>query len=65
MIFASISAHGVTGTWLDEILELGVPLVLLVGLWWWSTRKNKKKARSTPAAPAPSGTPTPEAEAKK
>ena len=57
MIFASISAHGVTGTWLDEILELGVPLVLLVGLWWWSTRKEKKKPK--PGAPAP------ETEAKK
>jgi hypothetical protein len=66
MIFASVSAHGATGTWLDEILELGVPLVLFVGLWWWSTRKEKKKAKSsTRGAPAPSGAPTPEAEAKK
>ena len=64
MIFASVSAHGATGTWLDEILELGVPLVLFVGLWWWSTRK-EKKAKSTRGAPAPSGAPTPEAEAKK
>ena len=60
MIFASVSAHGVTGTWLDEILELGVPLVLFVGLWWWSTRKEKKKAKSSTR-----GAPTPEAEAKK
>ncbi|TMG66637.1 MAG: hypothetical protein E6H81_13485 [Chloroflexi bacterium] len=44
-------AHGVTGTWLDEILELGVPLVLFAGLWWWSTRKEKK--RSGGAAPRP------------
>jgi len=65
MIFASVSAHGVTGTWLDEILELGVPLVLFIGLWWLSTRKEKKKAKSTRGAPAPSGAPTPEAEAKK
>jgi len=43
MIFASVSTHGVTGTWLDEILELGVPLVLFIGLWWWSTRKEKNK----------------------
>jgi hypothetical protein len=65
MILASVSAHGVTGTWLDEILELGVPLVLFIGLWWWSTRKEKKKAKSTRGAPAPSGAPTPEADAKK
>jgi len=60
MIFASVSAHGATGTWLDEILELGVPLVLFVGLWWWSTRKEKKKAKSSTR-----GAPPPEAEAKK
>jgi len=65
MIFASVSAHGATGTWLDEILELGVPLVLFVSLWWWSTRKGKKKDQSTREAPARSGTPTPEAETKK
>ena len=58
MIFASVSTHGATGTWLDEILELGVPLVLFIGLWWWSTRKEKKKAK--PAAP-----PRAKAEAKK
>jgi hypothetical protein len=52
MIFASISAHGATGTWLDEILELGVPLVLFIGLGWWSTRKEKKKAKSTPKVEA-------------
>jgi hypothetical protein len=52
MIFASVSAHGVTGTWLDEILELGVPLILFVGLWWWSTRKEKKKAKSASAPKA-------------
>lgn len=63
MIFASVSTHGATGTWLDEILELGVPLVLFIGLWWWSTRKEKKKSKST--ARAPSGTATPEVEAKK
>ncbi len=49
---ASISAHGVTGTWLDEILELGVPLVLFIGLWWWSTRKEKQRAKTKPAAKA-------------
>ena len=65
MIFASVSAHGATGTWLDEILELGVPLVLFIGLWWWTTRKEKKKAKSTGRAAAPSGAPAREADAKK
>jgi hypothetical protein len=50
VIFASVSAHGATGTWLDEILELGVPLVLFIGVWGWSTRKEKKKAKSAPKA---------------
>ncbi len=55
MIFASVSAHGATGTWLDEILELGVPLVLFIGLWWWSTRKQKSKlGDSAPHPPRPS-----------
>ena len=48
MIIASVSTHGVTGTWLDEILELGVPLVLFIALWWWSTRKEKQKAKAKP-----------------
>jgi hypothetical protein len=65
MIFASVATHGATGTWLDEILELGVPLVLFIGLWWWSTRKEKKKARPSAGAPASSGAPTPEADVKK
>jgi len=54
MIFASVSTHGATGTWLDEILELGVPLLLFIGLWWWSTRKEKQK-RSGGSAPRPPG----------
>ena len=65
MIFASVSAHGATGTWFDEILELGVPLVLFIGLWWWSTRKEKKKAKSGTGASAPSGAPPRKADAKK
>ena len=56
MIVASVSAHGVTGTWLDEIVELGVPLVLFIGLWWWSTRKEKKRSGdSAPRPPRPQG----------
>jgi hypothetical protein len=47
---AAYPAHGVTGTWLDEILELGVPLALFAGLWWWSTRKEKKKAKAAQVA---------------
>jgi hypothetical protein len=46
---AGYPGHGATGTWLDEILELGVPLVLFAGLWWWSTRKEKKKAKAAHA----------------
>jgi hypothetical protein len=64
MILASVSAHGATGTWLDEILELGVPLVLFIGLWWWSTRKEKKKSKSTAVGPARSEAPTSEADVK-
>lgn len=65
MIFASLSAHGATGTWLDEILQLGVPLVLFIGLWWWSTRKEKKKGKATPGSPSPGAPPTPDAEPRK
>ncbi len=53
MIIASVSTHGVTGTWLDEILELGVPLVLFIALWWWSTRKEKQKAKAKSALGKP------------
>ena len=35
-----------TGTWLDEIVEVGVPLALFIGLWVWSTRKEKQKAKT-------------------
>jgi hypothetical protein len=51
MTFASLATHGVTGTWLDEILELGLPLALFLGLWWWSTRKEKRKAKAKSAPP--------------
>lgn len=43
MSFLAVLAHGATGTWLDEIVELGIPLVVLVLLYWWSNRKPKAK----------------------
>lgn len=43
MSFLAVVAHGATGTWLDEIVELGIPLVVLVVLYWWSNRKPKPK----------------------
>lgn len=43
MTLASILAHGATGTWLDEIIELGLPLLILIGLYFWSNRKPKPK----------------------
>ena len=46
MIFASVSAHGATGTWLDEILEFGLPLLILIVLYVWSSRKPKTKEKS-------------------
>ena len=42
-IQASPAAHGVTGTWLDEFVELGLPLILFVILSFWSSRKEKAK----------------------
>jgi len=38
-------AHGATGTWLDEIIEFGLPLVVLVALYVWSNRKPKRKEK--------------------
>ena len=52
MIFASVSTHGATGTWLDEALELRVPLLLFIGLWWWSTRKEKQRTKAKPVEEA-------------
>jgi hypothetical protein len=43
MSFLAVVAHGATGTWLDEIIELGLPLLVLVGLYIWSNRKPKEK----------------------
>ena len=40
-----VVAHGATGTWLDEIIEFGLPLVVLVVLYVWSNRKPKSKEK--------------------
>lgn len=45
MSFLMILAHGATGTWLDEFVELGLPLLILVGLYFWSNRKPKEKGK--------------------
>ena len=37
-----VVAHGASG-WLDEIVELGIPLVVLVVLYIWSNRHPQKK----------------------
>ncbi len=39
-------AHGATGTWLDEFIQLGLPLILFAGLYFWSNRKAKAKAKA-------------------
>jgi hypothetical protein len=46
MTLLSIQAHGATGTWLDEIIEVGVPLVVLVFLYIWSNKKPREDKRS-------------------
>jgi hypothetical protein len=38
-------SHGATGTWLDEIIEFGLPLVILIVLYVWSSRKPKTKQK--------------------
>ena len=45
MTILSVLAHGATGTWLDEILEFGLPLVILIVLYVWSSRKPKAKQK--------------------
>lgn len=34
-------AHGATGTWLDEFVEFGLPLIVFVILYFWSHRRGK------------------------
>jgi hypothetical protein len=48
MSFLMVVAHGATGTWLDEFIELGLPLIVLVGLYLWSSRKPAKKEKGKP-----------------
>jgi hypothetical protein len=45
MSFLMVVAHGATGTWLDELVELGLPLIVLVALYLWSNRKSKEKQK--------------------
>lgn len=45
MTILSVLPHGATGTWLDEVLELGLPLLILIGLYFWSSRKPKEKRK--------------------
>ena len=45
MTLLSVLPHGATGTWLDEIIEFGIPLVVLIFLYIWSSRKPKVKGK--------------------
>lgn len=40
MSFLMVVAHGATGP-LDEFIEIGIPLLVLFALYWWSNRKPK------------------------
>lgn len=53
-----VQAHGATGP-LDEFIEFGVPLILLIGLYLWSNRKPKDAPKDRPAeTPTPKEDPT-------
>ncbi|HKY51197.1 MAG TPA: hypothetical protein VJP45_08060 [Candidatus Limnocylindria bacterium] len=45
MTILTVLPHGATGTWLDEIIELGLPLLILVALYVWSSRKPKTRSK--------------------
>ena len=47
MRLLSVLAHGATGTWLDEIIEFGLPLVILIVLYAWSSRKPREKPKNS------------------
>jgi hypothetical protein len=36
-----IVGHILSGP-LDALIELGLPLLVFAGLWWWSTRGERK-----------------------
>ncbi len=46
MSFLMVVAHGSSG-WLDEVVEIGLPLVVLTALYIWSNRKpsNREKPK--------------------
>ncbi|MEX2047828.1 MAG: hypothetical protein WEE03_11745 [Chloroflexota bacterium] len=44
MTILSVLRHGASG-WLDEIISLGLPLVVLIVLYVWSSRKPKEKRK--------------------
>ncbi|HKW78438.1 MAG TPA: hypothetical protein VJQ09_05005 [Candidatus Limnocylindria bacterium] len=48
MSFLTIVAHGATGTWLDEIIEVGLPLIVLIVLYVWSNRHPQQKKEEDP-----------------
>jgi len=41
----SVLPHGATGTWLDEVIAFGLPLIVLIFLYVWSSRKPKEKSK--------------------
>ena len=45
MTLLSVLPHGATGTWLDEVIQFGLPLVVLIFLYVWSSRKPKEKGK--------------------
>lgn len=40
MTILAVLPHGSSG-WLDEVIEFGLPLVVLIVLYLWSSRKPK------------------------
>ena len=46
VVVLSLLPHGATGTWLDEIFEFGLPLIILIVLYVWSSRKPKEKHKT-------------------
>jgi len=44
MTFLLVAAHGGAG-WLDEVVEIGLPLLVLTALYIWSNRKPKDKEK--------------------